>query len=217
MTGLTAFDLDGTLVHLDSSWRWVHNYLGTLEAAKTNADLYFTGKIDYVRWAELDVALWSGTLLSHLQEAVTQNIYFIPGAQELVETLRKWKVKTAIVSSGLTLFADFAREALKIDVSYANQLLTDEEGRICGVDTTVGFTNKDKILNQVAEEMNIPLEQCVAIGDARNDIPMFKIAGASIAFNPSHDEVASNATTVIRSQNLLDVLPFLRTFFQIED
>ncbi len=217
ITGLTAFDLDGTLVRLDSSWRWIHHHLGTLEAAKGNADLYYSGKIGYARWAELDVQLWHGVPISELQQAAMDGLTFISGAQELVDTLHRWKVKTAIISSGLTLFTSIAQEVLGIDVGYANRLLVDRQGLICGVDVVVGLENKHEILHRIVQEFDISLNRCVAIGDSYNDLPMFNVSGASIAFNPSHDDVASRATEVVRSQNLLDTLPFLKHFYKVSD
>jgi phosphoserine phosphatase len=217
MTGLTAFDLDGTLVRLDSSWRWIHHHLGTLEAAKVNADLYYSGKIGYARWAELDVRLWHGVQLNDLQQAARKGLIFIPGAPELVHALHEWGIKTAIISSGLTLFTQIAQEKLEIDVGYANRLLTNQDGQINGVDVVVGLENKHEILQRITRNLGIPLSRCAAIGDSHNDIPMFQASGASIAFNPSHEDVASKATEVIRSRNLLDTLPFLKQFFKIPE
>ncbi len=217
ITGLTAFDLDGTLVRLDSSWRWIHHHLGTLEDAKENANLYYSGKIGYARWAELDVRLWHGTELSDLQQAAKEGLTFIPGAQELIHTLHRWNIKTAIISSGLTLFTKIAQELLGIDVGYANRLLTDQDGRISGVDVVVGLENKHEILHRIVQDLDIPISRCVAIGDSHNDVPMFLVSGASIAFNPSHDDVAVHATKVIQSHNLLDTLPFLKQFYKISE
>jgi len=212
--GLVAFDLDGTLVRIGSSWSWIHRLLGTLEAAKPNADLYHAGKIDYKRWAELDVALWHGVPLSRIKRAIRGQLVFFPGARMLIQTLKEWGVRTAIISSGLAIFADLAREELGVDVAKANRLLTDGEGRICGVEVEVAYDNKHQVLRQVADELKVPLTRCAAVGDAPNDIPMFREAGASIAFNPSDEQVASQATIVVRGDSALALLPPLRQFFQ---
>lgn len=41
--------------------------------------------------------------------------------------------------------------------------------------------NKGNGLRKMAEHFQIPLEQTIAIGDEKNDLPMFKVAGVSIA------------------------------------
>jgi phosphoserine phosphatase len=214
--GLVAFDLDGTLVRIGSSWSWIHKLLGTLEAAKPNADLYYAGKIDYHRWADLDVQLWRGIPLQRVEEAVQKGLEFVSGGQRLIATLRGLRLKTAIVSSGLSVFADKAKEVLGIDVARANRLLTDAKRCIRGVDVRVAYDNKHEVLAALAKTLRIPLSRCVAIGDSRNDIPMFRLAGASIAFNPTDDEVAESATTVVRGENALDLLPAIRRFLALE-
>jgi phosphoserine phosphatase len=214
--GLVAFDLDGTLVRIWSAWTWIHKLLGTLDAAKPNADLYHAGKIDYHRWADLDVQLWHGVPLRRIEEAIQNDLVFIPGGQSLISTLHSWGQKTAIISSGLSVFADKAKDALGIDISQSNRLLTDAEGRIRGVEVRVAYDNKHQVLRDVAKALRIPLTRCVAIGDSRNDIPMFRLAGHSIAFNPTDEAVAASASTVVRGENALDLLPALRRFLGLE-
>jgi phosphoserine phosphatase len=213
--GLVAFDLDGTLVHIWSAWSWIHRLLGTLEAAKPYADRYHAGEIDYKTWAELDVQLWHGVLLRQIEEAIQEELVVIPGTHELIESIRGWGVKTAIISSGLACFADRAKEILGIDISRANRLRTDSEGRICGVDVHVAYDNKHKVLIDILKKMEIPLSRCAAVGDSRNDIPMFRVAGTSIAFNATDEKVLSSVITSIKSKTALDLLSPLEQFFNI--
>ncbi|MFX1563455.1 MAG: HAD family hydrolase [Promethearchaeota archaeon] len=213
--GLVAFDLDGTLVHIWSAWSWIHKLLGTLEDAKPYADRYYAGEIDYHKWAELDVRLWHGVPFDKIEEAIQSRLIFIPGAHELIETIHGWGIKTAIISSGLACFADRAKKVLRIDVSRANRLRTDSKGRICGVDVHVAYDNKHQVLIEISKEMGVPLSQCIAIGDSKNDIPMFNVAGLSIAFNATDEEVQAKASISINSENALDLLPPLQHFFNI--
>ena len=213
--GLVAFDLDGTLVRIWSAWSWIHKLLGTIEPAKPNADQYHAGEIDYIQWAELDVALWHGVPLNRIEEAIDQGLVFIANVKPLIDTLRKHGLKTAIISSGLTVFTNRVQEVLGIDVSKANELLIDEDGKICGVQVHVAFDNKDQVLGAIAQELGVPLTQCSAVGDSRNDIPMFQAAGFSIAFNPSNEEVAEAASTIIVSEDALDLLPPLVEFYHL--
>ncbi|MFX1565517.1 MAG: HAD-IB family phosphatase [Promethearchaeota archaeon] len=214
--GIVAFDLDGTLVRIWSAWSWIHRLLGTFEAAKPNADQYYAREISYIQWAELDVKLWHGVPLTRIQEAIDEGMVFIPNVKPLIETLHEHKIFTAIISSGLSIFADRAKELLGIDISKANKLVTDAEGRICGVEVHVAFDNKDKVLKNIAQEAQMALPNCVAIGDSRNDISMFQVAGFSIAFNPTHEEVAQAASIVIESEDALDLLPPLLQHFKLE-
>lgn len=49
--------------------------------------------------------------------------------------------------------------------------------------------NKGNGLKVMAKHYDIPLEDTVAIGDQKNDIPMFKVAGLSIAMGNAEDEI----------------------------
>ena len=214
--GLVAFDLDGTLVRIWSAWSWIHRLLDTVEAAKPNADLYYAGEIDYIEWADRDVELWHGVPLKRIEDAIEEGLVFIPNARKLVDTLREHGLKTAIISSGLSNFANRTKDALGIDFSRANTLVTDEKGLIRGVEVHVAFDNKDQVMSEIASDIELPLDQCVAIGDSRNDIPMFQAAGFSVAFNPTNEEVAKAATRIVRSENALDLLPPLQEFYELE-
>jgi len=61
--------------------------------------------------------------------------------------------------------------------------------------------NKGTGLKMMAEHFNVPLENTVAIGDERNDIPMFKIAGLSIAMENAEDEVKKHSDVVTLSND----------------
>ena len=49
--------------------------------------------------------------------------------------------------------------------------------------------NKGNGLKVMAEYFKIPLEETVAIGDQQNDVPMFKVAGLSIAMGNAEEEI----------------------------
>ncbi|MGG1674753.1 Cof-type HAD-IIB family hydrolase [Neobacillus sp. NRS-1170] len=56
--------------------------------------------------------------------------------------------------------------------------------------------NKGNGLKTMARHFQIPLENTVAIGDEKNDIPMFKAAGLSIAMGNAEDEVKKHSDFV---------------------
>jgi phosphoserine phosphatase len=211
--GLVAFDLDGTLIEIGSAWAWVHQQLNTLSEAETNAELYRAGKINYTQWAEMDVKLWKGVPLNHLHQAI-EKIPYISGAKELIIQIKEMELNTAIISAGLSLFADRSRVELGIDVSYSNRLITDKTGCISGVEVYVANTNKAQILMEIANHYDIPLENILAIGDNKSDIPMFRAARKSIAINPKSEEVSQAATSVVRCENLLELVPYIQDFMK---
>lgn len=58
--------------------------------------------------------------------------------------------------------------------------------------------NKGNALKWLAEYYNVPLEYTVAIGDNLNDIPMFNIAGTSIAMGNAEPETKNYSTHITK-------------------
>lgn len=182
MVKLIAFDLEGTLVKSVSGWVELHKRFGTWEKGREYAELFFSGKIDYVEWAELDASLWRGHTKDEIMEWV-ESVEYMEGARELIDFLRSRNFRIAILSSGLMCLAGKVAKELGVDYVFANELVFDEEGIITGkVKPHVDFRNKGAILRELKEKLKPGLT--VAVGDGFNDIAMFKVADVSIAINP---------------------------------
>jgi len=67
---------------------------------------------------------------------------------------------------------------------------------------------KALLLEEIAKENGIALEQTMAIGDGANDLLMMKKAGVGIAFN-AKSSVQVAAPTRLNSETMLDVLYIL--------
>lgn len=59
--------------------------------------------------------------------------------------------------------------------------------------------SKGYALQRMAEEMGVPLENTAAIGDNLNDLPMFEIAGTSVAMGNAVEEVIEAGDYVTKS------------------
>ncbi|WP_297474676.1 HAD-IB family phosphatase [Thermococcus sp.] len=182
MVRLIAFDLEGTLVKSVSSWVELHKRFGTWERGKEYAELFFSGKIDYVKWAELDSSLWKGHTRDEIIEWAN-SVEYMDGAEELIEFLKRNDFKVAILSSGLMCLAGRIARELGVDYVFANELLFDENGVVTGkVNPLVDFKSKGAILRELKEELKPELT--VAVGDGYNDVSMFREADVAIAINP---------------------------------
>ncbi|MGP0566624.1 MULTISPECIES: HAD family hydrolase [unclassified Nitrospina] len=71
--------------------------------------------------------------------------------------------------------------------------------------------NKGSMLDQLAEQLGIPMNRVVVFGDYLNDLEMFKIAGKSIAVANALPEVKQAAHEVIGSNAEGAVLNYLET------
>lgn len=205
---LVVFDVDGTLIKAYSSWQHLHEKLGTWDRGKRYADHFFHKAITYEDWARLDASLWKDLPLEKIQQIIG-SIPYTDGAQEVITTLRKKGLKVVLLSAGLSVVADRIKREIGVDDSLANELVV-KNGVLTGeVNVNVSFNKKDEALSRILKKFDTKASGCAAVGDDETTIPLFKMVGLRIAFNPSNKTVEKHADIVIRSNNLREVLPHL--------
>lgn len=121
----------------------------------------------------------------------------MPGLTYMVEQLQAAGWHVTIASGGFTYFADHLKEKLGLVAAVANEMgLCD--GKLTGevVGPIVDAKYKAKTLRQLAEKLEIPEEQTIAIGDGANDLVMIKASGLGTAYHakPKVNEQAPSAS-----------------------
>ncbi|MEG0963241.1 MAG: HAD-IIB family hydrolase, partial [Lachnospiraceae bacterium] len=61
--------------------------------------------------------------------------------------------------------------------------------------------DKGSGVKYIAEFLNVPMENTIAAGDERNDIPMIKAAGIGVAVSNAHKDVIAFADYVTENDN----------------
>ena len=178
---LVAFDMDSTLIEaevIDELAR--HHGVGERVAAITERAM--RGELDFTESFRERVALLEG-LSEDALESIAEALPLTEGAERLVAQLRRLGYRTAILSGGFRYFADRVAARLGIDVVHANTLEI-VDGRVTGrvVGDVVDGARKAALLEEIAAEARITLDQVIAVGDGANDLPMLSRAGLGIAF-----------------------------------
>src|SRR4249919_1030014 len=141
------------------------------------------GELDFEESLRARVALLAGIPSTALDE-VYDELVLAPGARTLVRTLRRLGYRFALVSGGFSQITDRLAEDLDIHYALANELeIVDGTitGRILG--DVVDRAGKAAAARYFAEQVGVPLESVVAIGDGANDLDMLEVAGLGIAYN----------------------------------
>lgn len=179
---LVVFDMDSTLIEgemIDELAReaGVGAQVATITAAA------MAGELDFQTSFRRRVALLAGLEAAALAR-VADRLRLTEGAEQLITTLKKLGYKTAVLSGGFTYFGARIQRQLGIDHVFANELEI-ADGRVTGRVTgaIVDGQRKAELLQTLAANENINLEQTIAVGDGANDLPMLKIAGLGIAFH----------------------------------
>ena len=178
---LIVMDIDSTLIN-EEVIDLLGEEAGVGEEVAAITERAMRGELDFREALNARVGLLAG-LDASVFERTFARVTFTPGALELVAEARRLGWKVGVVSGGFHEVADRIVEAAGIDYCLANRLEV-AEGLLTGRLASEVVTKEAKLaaLTRWAEELGIPLERTVAIGDGANDIPMICAAGTGIAF-----------------------------------
>lgn len=192
---LAVLDVDGTLKQAESPYQYLHRRLGVSHLAAEHRAQALGGKISYGEWLRRDVALWAGQPVAGLRLLLDENP-FLPGASDLLRTLKSCGVVVALVTAGFTLNTDPIVAEYGIDYVLANELL-EENGCLTGVAINhVPEGGKAAFACDLMQRLGVRAEQTLAAGDTRGDLELFECAGVRIAVNPVSPELAALADVV---------------------
>lgn len=179
--GLCVLDVDGTLIEEE-----VIDLLGK-EAECENEVALLTaqamrGELDFEESLRKRVSLLQGLSVDKFEHLYTQ-VHFSKNAQEFVKILQKHDIEVGLVSGGFTPVVERIAKDLGISLFSANQLEI-RDGHLTGnlVGPIISREVKKETLVRWADELEVPIDRTIAIGDGANDLAMLKRAGIGIGF-----------------------------------
>jgi phosphoserine phosphatase len=179
---LIAFDMDSTLIQHEVIDELARE-MGVFDEVSKVTEEAMQGRMDFQMSLTRRCALLKGLKISQVDK-VYERILLTPGAEELIQKVKKLGYKVALISGGFNLIADRLKDRLNLDYVFANKLEI-EDGVITGrvLPPIVDARRKAELLEVIAQQERIRLEQVIAIGDGANDLEMLERAGLGIAFN----------------------------------
>lgn len=220
------FDMEGTLLKKNSildngkvapsAWTVLAKEIGEecyLDEEKTK-DLWIQKKyISYTQWMKdtLKIHIKHGMEKRHLEKIISM-AELQDGAQELISAIRAEGSITALISGGFKELADVVQLSLKIDHAYsACEYFFDDDGRVVHFNLLpTDELGKFVFMEHLASEYNIKLNDCVFVGDGKNDVFLARRVGMSIAFN-AQPELRSISTHAIDQEvpDLSAIIPIV--------
>jgi len=149
-------------------------------------------------------------LLKGLDADVLEKLYdritLVPGARELVATMRANGAYCALVSGGFTFFTERIAARLGFHTHQANTL-DIVDGRLTGTVSPpiLGREAKLAALERLRRDLNLQPEETLAVGDGANDLDMIRAAGLGVAFR-AKPVVTAAARASIRFGDLTALL-----------
>ena len=179
--GLCVLDVDGTLIEEE-----VIDLLGK-EAECEEEEALLTaqamrGELDFEESLRKRVSLLQGLSVDTFDK-IYHELHLSKNAAQFINTLQKNQIEVGLVSGGFTPVVERLAKDLGISLFTANQLEIKDDhltGNLIG--PIISREVKEATLVRWAEELEVPFDRTIAIGDGANDLKMLKSAGLGIAF-----------------------------------
>ena len=179
---LLVSDMDSTIVTSETLDE-LAAYAGLKDEVAAITRRSMNGEIDFSQALRERVGMLAGLDTAAL-EATWATTAFMPGAAELVATMRAHGARTVLVSGGFTWFTGRVAAALGFDAHFANTLEFDAAHRLTGAvgNPILDREAKLSILRSEAMSLSIGADAAIAVGDGANDLAMIRVAGLGVAF-----------------------------------
>jgi phosphoserine phosphatase len=178
---LLVADMDSTIVTTETLDE-LAAYAGLKERVSAITARAMNGELDFHQALVARVAMLEGLSVAAL-EATWAETRMMPGAAELVGTMRAHGASCCLASGGFTFFTGRVAEQLGFHLHVSNTLLL-ADGKLTGRVQEPIFDRDSKLatLKRLAAENGLPMEATLAVGDGANDLDMIRAAGLGIAF-----------------------------------
>jgi len=131
-----------------------------------------------------DYAGLKGLDESVIARCLAERVKIMPGARELVQTMRGWGATAILVSGGFTRFAEPVAAEIGFTRAIAN-VLEIADGKLAGTVTKpiVDASTKLATLSEAVLDLGLSRAETLAVGDGANDLAMITQAGLGVAYH----------------------------------
>lgn len=195
---LLVADMDSTMITVECIDD-LADYAGVKPQVAAITERAMRGELDFVGALAARVALLRGLEVGVLGRCLAERVRMMPGAAELVGTMRAHGAGALLVSGGFTAFADPVAAALGFEEAVAN-VLGVEEKRLTGtvVGPIVDAARKAAALEQARARLGLASDEVLAVGDGANDLAMVRAAGLGVAFRAKPVLRAAAGASIVR-------------------
>lgn len=204
---LIVFDVDSTLIE-DEAIELLAKQAGSFEQVTEITQRAMRGEIDFAQSLVERVATLGGLPESVLEET-SRLLRPTKGAKELISEIHERSGAAAAVSGGFLQLLDPLRQELGLDYVQAN-LLEVVSGKLTGKVSgqIVDRAGKASYLRKLAQELEVPIERTIAVGDGANDIDLVRAAGLGVAFC-AKPKLVEAADLVLNERDLAQLISTL--------
>ncbi len=202
---LLISDMDSTMITVECIDE-LADFAGVKAEVAAITRRAMAGELNFEGALHERVRLLEGLPVDVIDQVYRERLRFMPGARILVQTMRRFGARTALVSGGFLPFAERVAEALGFEETVANRL-EERDRRLTGkvLAPITGPDVKLMTLQRLMRQHDLSPNETLAVGDGANDLPMIKAAGLGVAFR-AHAPVAEASAAAIRVGDLTALL-----------
>lgn len=202
---LLISDMDSTMITVECIDE-LADYAGVKAEVAAITQRAMAGELDFSGALHERVRLLEGLSVGVIDQVYAERVRMMPGARTLVQTMRRWGARTALVSGGFVPFAERVAKALGFEEIVANTLEV-RDGRLTGrvLDPITGPDVKLMTLQRLMRQHDLSPDETLAVGDGANDLPMIKAAGLGVAYR-AHAPVVRESKAAIQTGDLTALL-----------
>jgi phosphoserine phosphatase len=204
---LVVFDVDSTLIDQEAI-ELLAEFAGSRNLVSDITNRAMLGELDFSESLVQRVATLKNLDVSVLEQ-VSRSLTPTRGAKALIEEIHHRGGRVAAVSGGFMQLLEPLKKELNLDFYLANTLeILDRKltGRVIG--QIIDREAKAAALIRWSAELEVELENTIAVGDGANDLGMMQVAGLSIAFC-AKPIVKEFAKVTLDERDLSLLIPYL--------
>ena len=181
---LVAFDFDGTLSDSEMTVL-LGEQCGVADEMDEITARAMNDEIEYAESLRKRCSLLDGLPMDAADDAFDQ-VVLREGAADVIAALNEAGVHTAILTGGFErgVAAALEKAGVSVDTIVANRLLAADGALTGEVEGPLIEGTKDTALSELADDLDLEIEETVAVGDGANDLPMLEVAGLAVGFEP---------------------------------
>ena len=208
---MIVFDMDDTILKS----RYINECADAFGFGPKLEELRFNEKDPIILTKRIGLLLKNRTMDELLH--IISNIQMADNIIEVIQTFKQKGYLVGIISHSYTLIANYVKQQIGADFSVAHQLeffdgkATGEVNlpsyffgspeSICGHSFC-----KTNALQHVCEKYNVPMKNCIAVGDNKDDRCMVAYAGKGVAFCTTDELLEKIAYKSIKERNFEPLL-----------
>lgn len=205
---VVCFDMDGTLIRNTNSVEYLCKLSGKANEAKIIEDMEMRKEINWVEADYQKAKLFKGLNTDEVGCAFEKNIEVIDNLTNVLDALRKMKIRLVLITAGPIQVAEEMNNRYKFNQIFGSEYEVKKGIFTGNIVNHLGNKGKLNSLESYCKSINVSLDEVISVGDSESDISIFEATGKSIALNYS-DCLVGKAQEHIKTDDLCDILQYI--------